>query len=449
MKKDFTYKVAEWIYSHYFLRIGNRKLLSERVKKMIFHLYPGVCEKELRKYYISKIQIVLIVILTGVLLTGFLLISSQMQSPIIDNQIVRNDYSKGSREIDAQVIYNGDIKDVALSVKERQYTAAQLDYLWKEMKPILEKTVLGENESFSYITKDLEFVSNIEGYPFSIAWECRDYHLIDSEGMLRKDNLKNGQCTEIKAILTYYEYYQEFNIPLCMYVVDLSEEELFQKDMEELLQSVEEDTKYDKNFRLPKALKGTNLEWSVKKDTTWLVVFSLTVVTAIAVYLLRDKDLEKRLKERESQMILDYPEMVNKLSLYMGAGMSIRHSWEKIVTDYEKNRTEQTRYVYEEMWITLQEMKSGISEVAAYDRFGKRCNVQIYLKFSNLLIQNLRKGSMGLSALLREESRLAFSERKNYVRKKGEEAGTKLLLPMMLMLCLVMLMIMLPAFLTF
>ena len=449
MKKDFTYKVAEWIYSHYFLKTDSKKMFSERVKRMIFHLYPGVCEKELRNYYISKIRIVLIVLLTGVLLTGFLLISSQMQSSIIDNQVVRNDYLKGSQEIDAQVIYNGDIKDVALSVKERQYTTAQLDCLWKEMKPVLEQTVLGENESFSYITKDLEFVTNVEGYPFSISWECKDYHLIDSEGMLRKDNLKNGQYTEIKAILTYYEYCQEFNIPVCLYLADLSEEELFQKDIQELLQISEENTKYDENFRLPKALNGTNLEWSVKRDKTWLIVLGLTFIAAIAVCLLKDQDLEKRFKERESQMILDYPEMVNKLSLYMGAGMSIRHSWEKIVTDYEKKKTIQTRYVYEEMWITLQEMKSGISEVAAYDRFGKRCNVQIYLKFSNLLIQNLRKGSTGLSALLREESRLAFSERKNYVRKKGEEAGTKLLLPMMLMLCLVMVMIMLPAFLTF
>ncbi|MBE5851536.1 MAG: hypothetical protein E7299_01055 [Lachnospiraceae bacterium] len=416
---------------------------------MIFHLYPGACEKELKKYYIVKIRMTLLVLMAGILLTGLLLISSKVQSPIIDNQVVRNDYLKGTQEIEAQVNYNGDVKEIALSVKERQYTTTQLDKLWEEMKPQLEKTVLGENASFNHITKDLELVKTIEGYPFSIAWECSDYHLIDSEGMLRKDNLKNGQYTEIKAILTYYEYRQEFCIPIYLYLEELSEEELFQREIKELLQISEEDTKYDVSFCLPNTLNGMHLEWSVKKDKTWVIVFVVTFMIAIALYFLKDQDLEKRLTEREGQMILDYPEMVNKLSLYMGAGMSIRHSWEKIVTDYEKKKSTQTRYVYEEMWITLQEMKSGISEAAAYDRFGKRCNVQIYLKFSNLLIQNLRKGSTGLSVLLREESRIAFAERKNYVRKKGEEAGTKLLLPMMLMLCLVMVMIMLPAFLTF
>ena len=54
-----------------------------------------------------------------------------------------------------------------------------------------------------------------------------------------------------------------------------------------------------------------------------------------------------------------------------------------------------------------------------------------------------------LGPLLKEESRLAFEERKNTAKKAGEEAGTKLLLPMVMMLCVVMLMILLPAFITF
>ena len=34
----------------------------------------------------------------------------------------------------------------------------------------------------------------------------------------------------------------------------------------------------------------------------------------------------------------DYTELVSKLSIYLGAGMSARQSWEKIVNDYEKNK---------------------------------------------------------------------------------------------------------------
>lgn len=130
--------------------------------------------------------------------------------------------------------------------------------------------------------------------------------------------------------------------------------------------------------------------------------------------------------------------------------MTIRKAWEKICADYEIRKSEGKRnYAYEEMQIAGQEMKSGISEMSAYERFGKRCGIQLYSKFSALLTQNLRKGSTKLGPLLKEESRLAFEERKNAARKAGEEAGTKLLFPMMMMLCVVMLMILLPAFMTF
>ena len=66
-----------------------------------------------------------------------------------------------------------------------------------------------------------------------------------------------------------------------------------------------------------------------------------------------------------------------------------------------------------------------------------------------MIIQNLRKGSSGLTQALEKEVAEAFALRKNNAKKAGEEAGTKILLPMMLMLMVVMVIILVPAFLTF
>jgi hypothetical protein len=52
-------------------------------------------------------------------------------------------------------------------------------------------------------------------------------------------------------------------------------------------------------------------------------------------------------------------------------------------------------------------------------------------------------------SLLEQEERNAMNERINLAKKRGEEAGTKLLGPMILLLLIVMLMIMIPAFLSF
>jgi hypothetical protein len=66
-----------------------------------------------------------------------------------------------------------------------------------------------------------------------------------------------------------------------------------------------------------------------------------------------------------------------------------------------------------------------------------------------LLEQNVTKGSKGMVSLLEQEERNAMNERINLAKKRGEEAGTKLLGPMILLLLIVMLMIMIPAFLSF
>ena len=99
--------------------------------------------------------------------------------------------------------------------------------------------------------------------------------------------------------------------------------------------------------------------------------------------------------------------------------------------------------------MTCYELQSGRSEKEAYDHFGKRCQVQAYRKLCTLLSQNLRKGSNDLLRVLRQEADNAFTERKNLAKKLGEEAGTKLLLPMMMMLCIVMVVIMIPAYFSF
>lgn len=69
-----------------------------------------------------------------------------------------------------------------------------------------------------------------------------------------------------------------------------------------------------------------------------------------------------------------------------------------------------------------------ITELESYEQFGKRCGLKAYRKLAALLTQNLRKGSKGLSELLRAEADQAFEERKAAAKKRGEEAGTKLLL---------------------
>ena len=66
-----------------------------------------------------------------------------------------------------------------------------------------------------------------------------------------------------------------------------------------------------------------------------------------------------------------------------------------------------------------------------------------------LELSNRKAGNAGLKVALSVESLSAWDERLSMARRLGEEASTKLLGPLFIMLGIVMLMIMIPALMTF
>lgn len=102
--------------------------------------------------------------------------------------------------------------------------------------------------------------------------------------------------------------------------------------------------------------------------------------------------------------------------------------------------------IYEELLYTCRELHAGTSEGAAYEHFGRRTGLQEYIRLSTLLTQNLKRGNSMLLDRLREEADRAAQERLQQSKKLGEEAGTKLLIPMVMMLAVIMVIIMIPAF---
>ena len=155
-------------------------------------------------------------------------------------------------------------------------------------------------------------------------------------------------------------------------------------------------------------------------------------------------------KTRKEQMMLDYPEIITEFTMLTGAGMTAKNVWKRIAEDYgiTRGKTGRKREAYEEIWKTSQEMKSGIPERECYERFARRCDLIPYMKMGALLSQNLKKGAKGISEMLRMEAVQALEDRKSRARQLGEEAGTRLLIPMLLMLIIVITIVVVPAFLS-
>ena len=202
---------------------------------------------------------------------------------------------------------------------------------------------------------------------------------------------------------------------------------------------------------LPDQFHGKELSWSRTKSNTGILYLFLTPVVAILLYIMKDRDLHKQVEVRAEEMQADYPDIVGKISLLISAGMTVQAAWSRVVLDYcrELEQTGKKRYAYEEMLLTVHEMENGLTARDALEKFGRRCRLAGYTRLSALLAQNLTKGSANLASMLQAEAANTFEERKHAARKLGEKAGTKLLVPMIMLLGIVMVIITVPALLSY
>ena len=184
-------------------------------------------------------------------------------------------------------------------------------------------------------------------------------------------------------------------------------------------------------YYLPDKLNGKKVKWESPADTSGMLLTGLFLIAAMAI------------------LVMDYPGLIMKFTLLVQAGMTVRKAFQKISLDYGRKRKRNPRPAYEEIRIVCYEMESGVSESEAYRRFGERCGQAKYKTFATLLIQNLQKGSRQMADMLERESTEAWEERKRKARVLGEAAATKLLVPMIMMLIVVMAIVMIPAFMSF
>ena len=113
-----------------------------------------------------------------------------------------------------------------------------------------------------------------------------------------------------------------------------------------------------------------------------------------------------------------------------------------------KKKQQEGHTAYPEKQTTMKQIETGTAENPAYAEFGPWTGIGSYMKFASLLGNSVSTGGKDLRRLLEEEMEAAFRQRKDLALRKGEEASTKLLIPMFLMLGIVMIMVVAPAFLS-
>lgn len=160
------------------------------------------------------------------------------------------------------------------------------------------------------------------------------------------------------------------------------------------------------------------------------------VIAVLLVWYMRELFQDKLTARREA-LLLEFPQVLFKMTLLVNAGMMLRDAWHDVAASSDG-------VIYQEMNITAQELKNGISEYEAYRNFADRCAIKEMRKFASLVTQGLSKGSGELSMFLKEMSDEMWEEKKNLVKQKGEKASSQLLLPTVMIFAGILIMIMAP-----
>lgn len=378
-------------------------------------------------------------IITAVCILGFLTSFAARQITIVKS-VERNENGKGNASYQLEIDYDGKSQDGEIVVEEVKLSEEEILKKFDVCIEEIKKKILGENNSADNVNKKLNLISEYKG--IDIYWEIEDSQKLNYNGEISVDIVEKEKVpVNLFATLSLDETKKIFVIPVILTAKEESEKE---KLIRLITESINESNSiYESKVNLPKTIEGREISFKKTKDDNTKALLILALIAIVVIFMGFDKGLEEKVKKRNEEMMIDFTEIVSKLSLLYSAGLSILKAWERIVSDYEKKKIK--RFAYQEMKLVLEKIKSGVSEADAYLQFGKRCGIHSYIKLANILEQNLSKGSKGMKESLKQEVFEAFEARKRLARKKGEEASTRLLVPMVMMLVVVIAIIAIPA----
>lgn len=440
-----------------FLPLG--KLLYKKTKKLLrrektckaLRTLNVVSKQELDKlcdeYYISMITGVITTVAICLVLSMVIWIRQASKDHSI--LLKRDGYGGVMDKLELETKVGEDRTAFSVDVYPMTYEAGQMEKVFDQGFTYIDSVYLGENQSADAITTDMNLVDEIGELGLQVSWISDQYQLINGRGEITDDALASPVFVELIATLHYEDYMAQRQYMVCLLGKTETDSEKAISEIRKFISDLQTNAPDVQNIEVPDTIYGYQIQVPEKGNPAF-VLLVLGLVAAGMFLLKGQSDIKEKTILRNDALLVEYPAFVEKLSLYMGAGLTIRGALMKIISmSSPENKLRYHNILFEEIKYTLNEIQSGMPESEAYYKLGHRLNLPVYLKITSLLSQNMKKGTKDILEMLTEEERAAFQMRKELAKKKGEEAGTRLLLPMMLLLGIVIVIVVCPALMSF
>ena len=415
---------------------GWKKRLGDERRRAIASMAGGRADESVYRREL-RMRLALPALLTGVCLIFILLAGLEERSRNVTH-ISRPNFGEGGRSVELVAVEGEKVLNISLQVGERTPTQEELDAFFEERYRVVTQRILGDNVSLDEVRTDLDLISGLSDGT-KLTWQMRRGSLIGVTGTIDAEVGEEGAQESLGLTISYGGYYRDYTVNVRLLPPDKD----YEKEALEAYINNEIEGSEQKNAALPSSFNDSELSFKRPGDSTYFVLALLAAVCALLMPLWRDRKADESYERRIHSLEADYPRIVSKLAILFHAGLGVPGAWEKLASDYEKSG--EGGEGFSEALTTARVLRvNGYSE-GVFDEFGRRCSLYAYRRLGTLLEQSIKKGTVELAGLMEKEAADAFELRKRTAARQGETAGSRLLIPTMLLFGLVIAMVVVPA----
>ena len=355
-----------------------------------------------------------------------------------NDSIMRPEVGGTSEKVRLRLEEEGDEEVYDLEIGPREYTDEEFAAVAAEAEEYIGEVFLGENESEERVICNLMLPDVDESGNLRITWESSDPLILSSSGVIKNKQFEGS--VEVRLTATIKDNNHSESVSYDLMVVGEDSLSSFERIKQKVL-DIESETRSEAEVVLPDYLDGVRIE-RVEKDrqSIYTEIMFLGLFMIAAYVFVQINRLKEAGKKRDHELRGSYYGFVNRLTIHLGAGSVLREALRLA------SLRERSEYLKDEISLALKKIESGIPEYRAYTEMGKSIGTQEYLKLMSLISQNLEYGNKNLISLLETEVKSSIYIRKEEIKKRGEQASEKLLIPTSILMILVIGIVIYPAY---
>ena len=279
-----------------------------------------------------------------VIVLVFAFIMDMSSNAITDNTLTRNDTGDGDAIYDLVLNADGLDEDYSyqLKLREEQPSDKQANELFTQAKKEIDESFCEKGQSVEQVRGHINMKEAYAKGAVEAEWTLSDYDVVDIDGDVNQDAFEaaddeQGKLVSASVELSCGEHRQLYDFSFVVFPDELDAGERLIKDINRHIDS-EMSKAGTKKLTLPDEVDGVKLSWTQEKSNTAGKIALLEVVVIVLLVLEKKEKKKTAQKERNIQLQLEYPEIVSKMAVLMGSGMTVEQAWNRITARYLDER---------------------------------------------------------------------------------------------------------------